>query len=62
MAAPAVSYEQLILDLPDLLQCPFKSDGEITPHRTQKEIHIGFSKTAALHQKSKLSLVYVIAS
>lgn len=40
MAAPAVSYEQLllILDVPGLLQCPFKTNGEITPQRAQKNI------------------------
>lgn len=39
MAAPAVCYEQLllILDLPGLLQCPLKKDGENTAHRAPKK-------------------------
>lgn len=56
MAAPAVRYEQLllILDLPGLLQCPLKKDGENTAHRAPKKM-FSFLKTVALHQRSKQS-------
>lgn len=62
MAVPAVSNELLILGLlPGLLQCPFKNNRKVTPQRAQKK-SFSFLKTAALHQRSKLSLVYVIGS